>query len=46
MISGGGGRGRGRGKGKGLSNEDNNYNNFRNNFEGIRKYLEVIIFQL
>ena len=39
------GRGRGKGKGKGLSNEDNNNNNFGNNFEGIRKYIEVIIFR-
>ena len=33
------GRGRGR-----LSNENNN-NNFGNHFEGIRKYIEVIIFR-
>ena len=47
IISGGSGRGRGKGKGKGkgLSNEDNNNNNFGNNFEGIRKYIEVIIFR-
>src|SRR5216110_418817 len=45
IISGGSGRGRGKGKGKGLSNKDNNNNNFENNFEGIRKYIEVIIFR-
>src|SRR6266516_219289 len=33
----------GRGRGK-LSNENNN-NNFGNHFEGIRKYIEVIIFR-
>ena len=44
IISGGSGKGRGRGKGKILSNEDNN-NNFGNLFEGIRKYIEVIIFR-
>src|SRR2546429_210001 len=35
----------GSGRGRGKDNEDNYNNNFGNNFEGIRKYIEVIIFR-
>jgi hypothetical protein len=45
INSGGRGRGQGKGKSKSLSNEDNNNNNFRHYIEGIRKYIEVIIFR-